>query len=163
MRDSGAGMPTSFSRRMTSSSVAFSGLCSLSDSLIWLPTRKTGIQRRARFLKNIAHHAAANSAQFAVRHFQHVAAIQQNFPADVIGRRRRHELRDGQRGHALAAAAFADQADGFARADGERHAVHGAQRVRAGAEVHFQIFDFEQRHFKFRISDCGLRIKIASH
>ena len=146
MRDSGAGMPTSFSRRMTSASFAFSGWCSLSDSLIWLPMRKTGFSDAPGFLKNVADHAAANVAQFAVGHFQHVLAVQQNFPADVIGRRRRHEPRDGKRGHGFAAAAFADETDGFARADGERHAVNGAQRLGAFAEVHFQILDFEQVH-----------------
>ena len=107
---------------------------------------KDGIQRRARFLENITHNAAANLPQFARSTSSAFAAIQQNFPADVIGRRRRHEPRDGKCGHSFAAAAFTDETNCFARADGQRHTVHGAQRIRARAEVHFEISNFEQRH-----------------
>ena len=148
---------------MTSSSVAFSGPVQLERFLDLVADAENGIQRRARFLKYVADHAAADATQLTVRHFQNVAAIQQNFPANVICRWRWHKLRDGKGGHGFAAAAFAHETDRFTRADGQRHAVHGAQGVRAGAKVHFEVLDFEQWHFKFRISDCGLRIKIASH
>ena len=67
-------------------------------------------------------------------------------PPDIIRRRRRHQPRDGKRRDALAAAAFAHQADGFARVDVERHAIHRAQAGIAREEIEFQIFDFEQRH-----------------
>ena len=146
MRDSGAGMPTSFSSRMTSASFAFSGSMQLERFLDLVADAENRIQRRARVLKNVADHAAADLLQFTRRHLQSVPAIQQNFPADVIRRRRRHEPRDGKRGDGLAAAAFADEADGFAGTNRQRHAVHGAQGVRAGAEVHFQVFDLEHIH-----------------
>ena len=63
-------------------------------------------------------------------------------------RRRGHEPRDGLGGHALAAAAFAHQADGLARINDERYAVNRPRRPGACAEIHFEIFDFEQVHEK---------------
>ena len=104
------------------------------------------IQRRARVLKNIADHAAANLPQLGLVHLQHVAAVQENLAAHVTRRRRRHEPRDGERGHAFAATALAHEADGLARINGEGHAVHGAQRLILRAELQLEVFDFEQGH-----------------
>ncbi len=88
---------------------AFSGRCSLSRFLDLGADAEDGVQRRARFLKNVADHAAADATQFGGRHFQGVAAVQQDFPADVMRRRHGHEPRDGLGGDAFAAAtAFAD-------------------------------------------------------
>ena len=58
-----------------------------------------GIQRRPRFLENVADHPAANAAH---QHFQHVAALQQNLAAGITGRRAGHQTRNRKRGDGLA-------------------------------------------------------------
>ena len=52
---------------------------------------------------------------------------------------------DRERGHALAAAGFADQPDGLAAADGEVDAVDRAEQAAVGAEVGPQAADLEKR------------------
>ena len=105
-----------------------------------------GVERGTGFLEDVADHAAADGAQFALVHLQHVAAVEENLAADVARGRRGHEARDGESGNALAAAALADEAERLAFRDGEGHAVHGAQGVRAGAEFELKVFDFEEGH-----------------
>ena len=65
------------------SSFAFSGPVQLERFLDLVAHAENRIQRRARVLKHITHHAAANAAQFALGHLQNVAAVHQNFAARV--------------------------------------------------------------------------------
>ena len=106
------------------------------------------VERRARLLEYVTHHPAANLTQLGRRHLQHIASIQPDLAADVSGRRRGHEPRDGQRRDALAAAAFAHQTHRFTRFNRERHIIHGAHAGSfiAGDKVEFQMLNFQQRH-----------------
>ena len=67
-------------------------------------------------------------------------------------RRRRHEPRDGKRRHALAAAAFADEANRFARLDAQRHAVHRAQAGVAKFDAVISVPQFETTSNEVRAS-----------
>jgi alkylation response protein AidB-like acyl-CoA dehydrogenase len=55
-----------------------------------------------------------------------------------------HQAHDGERGDALAAAGFADQADGAAAADGEVDAVDRAEQAAVGVEVGAETADLEE-------------------
>ena len=65
-------------------------------------------------------------------------------PRDAA-RRRGHQPQDRQRGHALAAARFADHAERLPAAHGERHAVDRTHHARQRVEVRAQVVDLEQR------------------
>ena len=54
------------------------------------------------------------------------------------------QAHDRERGHALAAAQFADQADGPAAADGKVDAVDGAEEAAVGVEVGPETADLEK-------------------
>src|SRR5205814_10021516 len=58
-----------------------------------------------------------------------------------------HEAQNRQRGHALAAAALADDTERFTGRDGEADAVHRADKRLVGAriEVRPEVLDLEQR------------------
>ena len=56
----------------------------------------------------------------------------------------RQQAQHRQRGHALAAAGFADDAERLAGADRERHAVDGPRDAVLGEEVGLEVLDLEQ-------------------
>jgi hypothetical protein len=96
-------------------------------------------------LKNVTHSPAPQLAQLAVGGFEDVAPFQQDFSARIKSRRGPEQTPDGQCGHAFTGPAFADQAERFAGADGERHAIDGANNLTVRAKFELQISDFQQR------------------
>ena len=105
------------------------------------------IQRAERVLENHLEFPPPR-AQLGAVHAREIFAAEKN-----LARRRLHQAQDGAGQRGFAAAAFADEAERFARRDGETHAVHrfdrfadAAERPVANGKMHFQIFDFEQAH-----------------
>ena len=102
------------------------------------------VQRRHRVLEHHRHFAAAQLAQLAVRHGQHVFAAVANGALQAAGAwlvQAQHR----QRGHALAAARFTDQADAFARPHLQRHVLDGGRPAFVTAELHRELVDLQQR------------------
>jgi hypothetical protein len=102
------------------------------------------VQRGHRLLEDHGDAVAANLAHLALAQLHQVGAAQPH-GARVTPRRRGHQPQDRQRGHALAAARFADHAQRAAGAHRVGNPVdrthHAGQRVEVGA----QVVDFEQR------------------
>src|SRR5207245_2442610 len=71
----------------------------------------------------------------------------------------RDQLQDRHRGHGLAAAGFADDAECLAPVDGNVDAVDGLQDAVVGGEVGFQALDLEQgqHQITFRASSASRR------
>ena len=85
--------------------------------------------------------------QFVRREFEKVPAPERDLPAGRLD-----QAQDATAGGGLAAAAFADQAEGVLAAQGERDSVHGldpalhaAEEALADGEVLFQALDSEKR------------------
>ena len=88
-------------------------------------------------------------AKHRAAHLRNVLAFEQD-----AARGRLNQSDDGAAQRRLAATAFADEAERFARRDAEAHAVHRLHGLADAAEhpvlhrkMHFQVFDFEQVHF----------------
>jgi len=112
---------------------------------------KDRIERSTRLLENITDHPAAKAAQLAPAGAEDIHTVKQNGAAGIMGRGSGQEPGDGEGGGAFAAAAFADEAKGFARRDGKGNAVHGAEAAAAGGEINLQIEDFQQGD-EFRVA-----------
>jgi hypothetical protein len=96
------------------------------------------VERGHRLLEDHRDAVAADGAHLALGECEKVAASVAH-GAGMAPRRHRHEAQDRERGDALAAARFADDAERLAVAHAERHAVDRAHRadegVEGGAEV----------------------------
>ncbi len=108
------------------------------------------VQRRHRLLKDHRHLAAAHAAHRAIGERQQVggAALpvgQQHAAGDDATRRRREQTHDGQRGHAFAGAALADDRERLALGDGEGDAFEGRDLPGIGAEADGEILHLQQR------------------
>src|SRR6266404_7645139 len=105
--------------------------------------REDRIERRHRLLKNHRDLVAAYLAHRFVVELQEIPPAIDNFTADDFSRRRLDETHDRQRGHALAATRFADQAESFALADLETYAVDGAHFALRRKKRRLKIFNLE--------------------
>ncbi len=105
------------------------------------------VERGHRLLEDHGDGRAAQRAQPRLARGQHVLAVEQDLAADP--RCGREQARDGERGHRLARARFADQRQRAAFGELERDAVdgHRASRVRKGDA---EIADVEERHVSHR-------------
>jgi hypothetical protein len=91
------------------------------------------IERRHRLLEDHRDAIAADVAQRRGRQAKEVGAFEEDF-AGGHPARARDEAHDRERGHALAAARFADEAERAAGSDVEIDAVDGGERSRFGRE-----------------------------
>ena len=96
-------------------------------------------------LKNHADPSAADPVQFGLAGLDEVLALKQDFPAEDFSVGLRQQPHDGKRRDALAAAGFADDAQGLPARHAEAHAVHGARDGPAGFKSNGQVADLEQR------------------
>src|SRR6185436_18459074 len=102
------------------------------------------VQRRHRLLEDHRDPVAADRAHLGLGQGEQVpAAVADLARGDAA--RRRDQPHDRERGHALAAAGFADDPEGAAPRDLERDAVDGADRPLIGAELRHQPAELEQR------------------
>ena len=133
--------------------MAASGRCKLQGFLDLVADAEDRIEGGTRFLKDIADQTAADVPQLGRAHLQDIAAFQQNLAACVNGGRTGQQPRDGEGGHALAGTALTHEAEGLARLQRERDAVHGAQGLGTAAKVNLQIANFEQGHNSIQPAD----------
>ena len=96
----------------------------VSASAIWSPTRITGFSAVIGSWKISAMRGAAHRAHLALGQRQQVAALEQDAAAGDAARRLQ-QPQDRQRGHRLAAARLADQAERLARRDLKADVVDG--------------------------------------
>ena len=96
-----------------------------STSAICAPTVITGFRLVPGSWKIIAMRRPRTSRIADFGQLQQVVAVQSTAPPTILPGVRQ-QAHDRQRGHRLAAARFAEQREGLAAADIERHPVHGA-------------------------------------
>src|SRR6266403_5075145 len=87
-----------------------------------LADRKTRIERRHRLLKDHRQTIATQIAQDLIGYIEQIEAIETDRAGD-LGGMLRQQAHDRERGHALAAAGFADEAERRAIGDAEVDAV----------------------------------------
>jgi hypothetical protein len=105
--------------------------------------RVHGIERRHRLLEDHRDPVAADRAHLVEADREQVLARVLDRAAGDPARRARDEPHDRERGHRLAAAGLADDAERAARGDLERHAVDGADHAAIGGELRHQVADLE--------------------
>jgi len=101
------------------------------------------VERGHRLLENHGNLVAADGAHRRLIEPDQVDAVETCRAADDAAGRIRHQPQDRERRHALAATRLADDRQGLAAGERERHAVHGLHQPVAGVEVGAQIDDFE--------------------
>ena len=113
--------------------------------MIWSPMVKLGLSEVIGSWKIIASRLPRRSRRVCVGHVEQIEAVEADRAGD-LGRLLRQQPHDGERGHALAAAGFADEAERRAVGDAEIDAV---DRVRGAAVVAMeddaQALDLDQR------------------
>ena len=103
------------------------------------------VERGHRLLEDHADAVAADAAHVAVALADELLALEADAAADFgVFRQQAHERHHG---HRLAAAGFADQAEGRAGFERKAHVAHRIGRAAMGLQPHVQVVDFEQRHF----------------
>ena len=110
--------------------------------------REHRIERAHRLLEDHADPAAANAPQPGVRQSDQVLPLEHR-TADDMADGRRQKAEQGQAGHRLAAAAFPDDADPFARQDVEADIPGRLHLVAPGPERHTKPADGQQRRCGF--------------
>ena len=116
-------------------------------------------ERRHRFLRDqrdlgaaqVAHHAGRAAGGARGRSVCRASAIQDLAAGDAAGRI--DQLQDRPHRHALAAAAFADDADDLAGEHVEAHAIDRAHRAFVQSERHAQVAHAQQRR-SAQLSGC---------
>jgi hypothetical protein len=104
-----------------------------------------GVQRSHRLLEDHCELVAAQVAQALRRALQQVFALEQHLAVGDAPRRLGHEAHDRERGHALAASGFADDAERAAALEPEIDAVHRAHLAVLGVEQRPQPANFKER------------------
>ena len=97
------------------------------------------IERGHRLLKHHGHARAADIAHGFFADLRQVLAVEQDFAACLDAPRRPNETEQGQRGHGLSAAGFADEPDRFSGVDLEADAVHRSGDAILGVEVRAEV------------------------
>lgn len=103
-----------------------------------LPHRVVRVQRGERILEDHRHVPAAQPAYLLLRQTDQLAAAHEDLAGDG-GALGVVQAQDGQRGHALARAGLADDAERPPALHRERHAVHRADHAVLGVETHPQV------------------------
>ena len=110
-----------------------------------LPDRQDRVERGHRLLEDHRDVAAAHLAHVVVGEIEQVSAGEQDAAGGDAAGFLGQKPHDGERGHRLAAAGFADDRHRFARPDGVRNAVDRAHDAARGLEPHVQVLHLEQR------------------
>ena len=101
------------------------------------------VQAGHRFLEDHRDAAAAQGAHFGIWQGEQILAVEHDAAGgDAAGGW--HQAHGGERQHGFAAAAFADDAEGFAPGHRERHPGDRRDFPRRGAKDGAQVFDGEQ-------------------
>ena len=109
-----------------------------------LADREERVQRGHRLLEDHRDVVAADRLHLGSVSAEQVAAVEADRAADDAARRVGDQAQDRQRGHALAAAGFADDAQRLAGAQREGHAVDGRAPAPTGREeIGLQVLDLE--------------------
>ena len=98
-----------------------------------------GIERRHGVLENHGHVAAAQAVHLRFRQGDDIAAVPEDLAASIFRRFSRQQLHGRLGRDGFTAARFADDADGFAGIDGQRHVVDGFQQSPVGMERNGQM------------------------
>ena len=114
-----------------------------------------GVETRHGLLEHHADAITPEGAHGRRCQAQEVDALEQDAPAKRPGRRTRQQAHDGHGCDALAAAGFADKAQGLPGADGEARFLDDGPRAAVGLEGDRQIFDGEKRRHLPNISGSG--------
>ena len=112
-----------------------------------LADREDGIQRGHRILKDHRDVVTTYCAHLGIRQLHQIAVFEQHLAAHDFSRRR-NQTHDRQRGHRLAAAAFAHQPQQLAAIEVKADVIYGAHDSRARREMGLQIVNFEQVHLR---------------
>ena len=100
------------------------------------------VQARRGLLEDHANAPTAHGAHAGFGQREHVIAFKAHLAlrdATVLGQ----EAHEGQRGHALAAARFADEREGLAAANGQREAVERLDQALVGVERHLEVVNLQ--------------------
>ena len=103
------------------------------------------IERGHRVLEDHADVDAADAPQGRLVQRHQVDPVEEDLPADDLPARRQQPL-DGHRGHRLAAAGLADDAQRLTSVDGQRDVVEGVHDRAAEPDVRRDGSQFQQRH-----------------
>ena len=76
---------------------------------------------------------------------EQIFAFEDQLAAGNPGRRRGYEAQDRERGHAFAAAGFADDAEGFTLRDRQRKILDRRQHAALEVKIDREIFNIEER------------------
>ena len=110
-----------------------------------LPDRQDRIERGHRLLEDHGDVAPAHRAHVVVGELEQVATLEQDAAGGDAGRVPGQQPHDGERGHRLAAAGFADDGHDLAAVDVVGDAVDRAHRAARGLEADVQVLHLEQR------------------
>ena len=125
-----------------------------------------GVDRIERGHRLLEHHRdvfCADAIHLARIERSKIATLIEDLPGDDLSGRHRDQLEDRHRGHGLAAAGFADHADGLAAPDRQIDAVDGSHHAIVGREMRLEAANLEQRrHFTVFLHYITLRGSSAS-
>ena len=136
-------------RALASPSARPSFWCSCTHSAICRPTLSTGLSEVIGSWKIIEMRSPRMRAHLLLAQREQVAAAVAH-RAGMAPRRHRHQAQDRERGDALAAARFADDAERLAVVHREGDAVDRAHRADQRGEGGAQVLDREQRRLRRR-------------
>ena len=145
-RSAGRGMPTrpSTSTARSSASAFDAPRCSRTDSAIWSPMRHRRVERGQRVLEDHSDQVPADVLHAGLRQRGHVRPVHQDPAADDFAAARQ-QPHDRQRGHRLARARFADDAEALAGRHRQRDAVDRVHGGTAQPDLGAQVLDVEKR------------------
>ena len=103
-----------------------------------------GVQRRHGVLENHSDVVAANLLHLGLGHLEQGLATVADVAALDASRRHIDEAHDGERGHRLARAGLANNAEGLAAIQGVAHAVDSLDHAVLRVEVHLEVVNLEQ-------------------
>ena len=125
--------------------------CSMTASVIWLPTVCTGESEvigswkiMAISLPRMLRIRSPRGSSVARSTTVAAAPAEEDLALDDLGVLGRQQAQHREGGHGLAAARFADQAQRLARGNAEGDAIDGAHDAIHGVEVGLQVLDLEQ-------------------
>ena len=110
------------------------------------------VERGHRLLEDHRDAIAADLPHLGLVELEQIGAFEHHGAADDPARRIGHQPHDRQRGHALAAAGFADDRERLAAANHERNVVDRLEQPRIGEEHRVQVLHVENRLCRSRFA-----------
>ena len=105
--------------------------------------REDRVEARHRVLEDHRDVVPADGPNVVVVHLEDVHAVEDDGALDDLARGLRDEPHERERGHRLATAGLAHDAEGLAGGELERHAVDRVHHTVAGEELRLEVFDLE--------------------